>query len=82
MPRMRGTEAAQRIRQLGYNGVIIGVTGNALPEDVKDFIDHGADAVIPKPFDIDVFKRYVSEYHIKTIETDTNTQSFKEHMLS
>ena len=73
---MRGTEAAQLIRQLGYNGVIIGVTGNALPEDVKDFIDHGANAVIPKPFDIDVFKRYVSEYHINSVATDTSPQSF------
>ena len=65
MPRMRGTEATQRIRQLGYNGVIIGVTGNALPEDVKDFIDHGADAVIPKPFDIDVFKRHIMDLKAK-----------------
>ena len=68
MPRMRGTEAAQRIRELGYMGIIIGVTGNALPEDVKDFIDHGADAVIPKPFDIDVFKRYVRDFRAKRSE--------------
>ena len=68
MPRMRGTEAAQRIRELGYKGIIIGVTGNALPEDVKDFIDHGADAVIPKPFDIDVFKRYVRDFRAKRSE--------------
>ena len=65
MPRMRGTEATKKIRDLGYKGIIIGVTGNALPEDVKDFIDHGADTVIPKPFDVDTFKRFIRDSSLK-----------------
>lgn len=58
---MRGTEATTKIRALGFQGMVIAVTGNALPEDVKDFLDHGADAVMPKPFDINTFKSLVQE---------------------
>ena len=61
MPRMRGTEATTKIRALGFQGMVIAVTGNALPEDVNDFLDHGADAVMPKPFDINTFKSLVQE---------------------
>lgn len=45
-----------KIRQLGYRGIIIGITGNALDDDVKDFMNHGADKVLPKPFDLVEFK--------------------------
>ena len=56
---MRDTEAISRIRALGFEGIAIAVTGNALPEDMKGFLDHGADAVIPRPFDINGFRRLV-----------------------
>lgn len=61
MPNMRGTEATKNIRELGYCGVIIGITGNALPEDVREFMDHGADGVVPKPFDMEVFKKRLQD---------------------
>ena len=61
MPHLRGTIATRRIREMGYRGLIIGVTGNALPEDLKEFLDHGADGVVPKPFDIEVFKMKLQE---------------------
>ena len=61
MPRMRGTEATSKIRALGFEGIVIAVTGNALPDDVKDFLDHGADAVMPKPFDLETFRLLVKE---------------------
>jgi CheY-like chemotaxis protein len=48
----RGPEATQKIRALGYTGVIVGVTGNVLEEDTKEFRDLGADAVLPKPFEL------------------------------
>ena len=56
MPRMRGTEATKKIRDLGYVGMILGVTGNVLDDDIKEFKAQGADEVLPKPFDMDVFK--------------------------
>jgi CheY-like chemotaxis protein len=50
MINMHGPEAVCAMRkQLGYKGLIIGVTGNALAEDILNFIDHGADHVITKP---------------------------------
>ena len=50
MIRMNGPEAVQRMRSdLGYKGVVIGITGNALPEDMDNFRSHGADVVLTKP---------------------------------
>lgn len=61
MPRMRGKEATKHIREIGYDGVIIGVTGNAMDEDIREFISSGADLVLPKPFDIEQFLKHVNE---------------------
>ena len=50
MIRMNGPEAVQKMRvELGYRGVVIGITGNALPEDLDNFRDHGANLVLTKP---------------------------------
>ena len=50
MIRMDGPEAVQRMRaDLGYKGVVIGITGNALPEDMDKFRNHGANVVLTKP---------------------------------
>jgi signal transduction histidine kinase len=50
MPVMNGPEACKAVREMGYTGFVVGVTGNLLPEDVGYFMDCGADAVLPKPF--------------------------------
>ena len=45
-----GPEAVQLMRtELGYRGLVVGITGNALPEDLSNFRDQGADKVITKP---------------------------------
>lgn len=50
MIHMNGPEAVQKMRaELGYKGIAIGVTGNALPEDLTYFKNHGANDVITKP---------------------------------
>lgn len=49
MPVLDGPGAAMALRQRGYTGVIIGVTGNALEDDRKRFIACGANAVVTKP---------------------------------
>lgn len=53
MPNMTGPEAAGALRALGYMGVVVGVTGNALVEDVNAFIISGADDVLIKPITAD-----------------------------
>ena len=55
MPIMRGRDAARLIREMGYTGAIIGVTGNVLNTDIEDFIAQGADYVIKKPMNTEKF---------------------------
>lgn len=56
MPRMTGPEAVEQLRKDGYNLLVVGVTGNVMPEDVELFENSGANLVIQKPFDIDSFQ--------------------------
>lgn len=53
MPVMTGIEATQLLRQFGYEGPIIGVTGNMMKEDVDQFISAGATEVMGKPLKLD-----------------------------
>jgi len=50
MPIMDGPTATKELRAFGYKGIIIGVTGNALPRDVELFLNAGATCVLTKPF--------------------------------
>jgi CheY-like chemotaxis protein len=53
MPNMNGPDAAKKIRELGCQYLITGVSGNVLPEDVANYVAHGANGVLPKPLNID-----------------------------
>jgi CheY-like chemotaxis protein len=44
-----GIEATRIIRESGFKGCIVAVTGNAMDDDVKEFLDVGADALVAKP---------------------------------
>ena len=57
MPNKDGPTATRELRELGYVGIIIGVTGNALPEDVAYFKSQGVNEVLPKPMDMKELKR-------------------------
>ena len=48
MVHMNGPEAARLIREAGYDGPIIGVTG-VMGDDSTEFINNGADVVLCKP---------------------------------
>ena len=62
MPRMKGEDASRIIRkELKYDGIILGVTGNVLPEEIEAFIRKGADAVVTKPLSGSAFVRKVTE---------------------
>ena len=52
MPVMNGPTATSKIRALGYKGLIFGVTGNGMKEDIDHFISCGADKVLIKPVSI------------------------------
>ena len=48
-------EATRKIRGLGYRGRIFGVTGNALGEDMNEFLASGLDKVLTKPLNMEKF---------------------------
>ena len=52
MTEMNGPEAAAAARKMGYMGPIVGITGNVLADDVRDFLFKGANHVLPKPIDV------------------------------
>lgn len=49
MPIMSGMEATQEMRKLGFNKLIMGLTGNVMDDDVIAFLDSGVDIVLSKP---------------------------------
>jgi len=49
---MDGIETTGKLRELGYKGVIIALTANALTGNDEMFSQHGFDGFIPKPIDI------------------------------
>lgn len=52
MPRLTGGEAASALRAFGFQRPVIGITGNALSDDVRRFKAAGASAVFAKPVDV------------------------------
>lgn len=52
MPGMSGIETSQRVRELGSDALIIGLTGDVFDEEVKGFIASGANEVMAKPLHV------------------------------
>ena len=50
MPTLAGPITAKLLRALGYKNLIIGVTGNSMEDDVKQFQEAGIDYLFTKPF--------------------------------
>ena len=66
MPVMTGIECTASCRnEAGFGGLIIGVTGNTLGEEVTDFLNSGADIILGKPVNInqlDVILNHMRDY--------------------
>ena len=52
MPQMDGIETTQRLRALGYTGVIVALTANALVGSDEVFKQNGFDGFVSKPVDV------------------------------
>ena len=63
MPVMDGPTATRLIRDMGYQGLIVGVTGNALADDVGTFVSNGVNTVFVKPLDVQAFFDYLSTHN-------------------
>ena len=48
-PIQNGLNATRVLRELGFANLIVGVTGNVLEDDVREFMAMGADIVLGKP---------------------------------
>lgn len=53
MPIMNGHDATQKLRDAGYRGLIIGITGDSALTEVAAFMNRGADGVLVKPIKSD-----------------------------
>jgi signal transduction histidine kinase/DNA-binding response OmpR family regulator len=51
MPQMDGIETTEKLRAMGYKGVIVALTANALVGNDEMFARRGFDGFIPKPID-------------------------------
>ena len=61
IPDMHGPEAARGMRALGYQNLIVGVTGNLSNFDIDDFLKAGVDKVLGKPLQREAFAKIVLE---------------------
>ena len=63
MDQMSGPECVKVVRQRGLEGIlIIGITGNVLPEDIASFKKSGANEVLSKPVKIDEIQNIWKEW--------------------
>ena len=56
MPVQDGPTATAEIRQMGFDGKVIGLTGQMHSEDKELFVKMGADEVLTKPLDTSKLK--------------------------
>lgn len=49
MPVLDGVAAARALRERGYAGVILGITGDAMAKETEEFLAAGINAVVHKP---------------------------------
>jgi len=65
MTALHGPEAVEKMRQQGFKGLVVGVTGNVMEDDLADFIKHGANDVVKKPVCADqlglIIRKYLAE---------------------
>lgn len=66
MARMNGPVAARAMRDAGYAGLIVGLTGNVMPDQVADYLAHGANFVLGKPLNTSALFDIVTDYMQKT----------------
>ncbi len=57
MPILSGPQASEQLRTMGYSRLIIGVTGNAMDIDIREYEDAGADMILTKPVRMDILNK-------------------------
>ena len=67
MPKMDGIETTEKLRELGYKGIVVALTANALVGNDEMFAQHGFDGFISKPIDVrhlnTVLNKFIRDRH-------------------
>lgn len=79
MPNMIGTEAIATLRQRNYEGIIIGLTGDAMDEDVENFMSSGADIVMVKPLSVPQLNLILSHLSEHGFDHTANMEGYKKN---
>ena len=62
MPDMDGIETTIKLRSIGYNGIIVALTANALVGNAEMFKENGFDDFISKPIDLNELDIILNKY--------------------
>lgn len=62
MPRMNGSQATRAIREQGYLGLIVGLTGHTVPLDTEQFEESGVNCILTKPMRLEDLKDAIDAY--------------------
>mmetsp|Transcript_953 Transcript_953/g.2067 ORF Transcript_953/g.2067 Transcript_953/m.2067 type:complete len:1145 (-) Transcript_953:360-3794(-) len=65
MPVMDGLKTCELLRSMGYNGMIVGVTGSCMPSEVDEFRKAGIDEVFSKPLDFNQLESYYAKVRME-----------------
>ena len=69
MPKMDGIQTTKKLREMGYSGVIIALTANALKGNDVLFLKSGFDWFISKPIDVrqldNAMTRFIRDKHLE-----------------
>jgi len=63
MPVMIGPHFAQEVRKMGYNALIVGLTGNAFNDDKEIFLKSGVNYVLTKPLDVGELDNIIKKFY-------------------
>jgi CheY-like chemotaxis protein len=64
MPHMNGPDSCRKMREMGCDSFIVGVTGNVMAQDVTYFKECGANGVLAKPFRLAELDQMLLEYGV------------------
>ena len=87
MPKMDGIQTTKKLREMGYTGVIIALTANALKGSDDFFLSNGFDWFISKPIDVrqldSAMTRFIRDKHLeKATRTETIIPAIKKEKTS
>ena len=75
MKEMTGPQTSLQMRELGFDGIILGLMSNPQPKDLAHFMNNGADNVLAKPLTIDEFTITLSGMLLQDSKIDLSQPS-------